>query len=370
MTNEFITVDDKNKQFIGHGDWNLTNLCKIQHDLSKITLPKSDTVTFDGADIGKMDSAGAWLLNHWTHELKKKKITLQRVHFSEQHEKLLLLLEEQGKSEIIPKPKHLGFVACIGKGTIQYVKESLLYLSFIGELSLESVRVFFHPTHIRLREIVSVIDKSGFQALPIIALLSFMIGVVISYQMGNQLRSYGANVFIVNLLGLSILREFGPLLTAIMVAGRTGSAFTAQLGIMKINQEIDALNTMSVPPSELLLLPRMIGLFIVLPLLTMWSNIFGIVGGMVMANNMLGINWHDFLLRFQNEIPLRALIIGLGKAPVFALLIASIGCFQGMQVRGSAESVGYRTTRSVVLAIFSIIIVDAIFSVLFSKFKL
>ena len=172
------------------------------------------------------------------------------------------------------------------------------------------------------------------------------------------------------MLGLSVLREFGPLLTAIMVAGRTGSAFTAQLGIMKINQEIDALNTMSVTPAELLLLPRLIGLVIVLPLLTIWADIFGVLGGMLMANNMLGVTWHEFLQRFQHAIPVRALIIGLGKAPVFALLIGSIGCFQGMQVQGSAESVGKRTTKSVVLAIFFIIVADAIFSIIFSKFKL
>jgi phospholipid/cholesterol/gamma-HCH transport system permease protein len=139
---------------------------------------------------------------------------------------------------------------------------------------------------------------------------------------------------------------------------------------MKINQEVDALNTMGITPGELLLIPRVMGLVIALPLLTMWSNIFGIIGGMVMANNMLDVSWYDFLQRFQQSIPLRTLIIGLGKTPVFALLISTIGCYQGMEVYGSAESVGKRTTRSVVLAIFFIIIVDAIFSVLFSKFNL
>jgi len=218
--------------------------------------------------------------------------------------------------------------------------------------------------------VVDVVYKTGYQALPIIALLSFMIGVVITYQMGVQLKSYGANIFIVDLLGLSVLREFGPLLTAIMVAGRTGSAFTAELGTMKVNREIDVLNTMGVTPAELLLLPRIIGLVIALPLLTMWADIFGVLGGMVMSKDMLGIHWQDFLLRFEQQIPVRALLIGLGKAPVFALIIASIGCFEGMQVKGSADSVGKQTTRSVVWAIFFIIVADAIFSVLFSKLKL
>ena len=155
-----------------------------------------------------------------------------------------------------------------------------------------------------------------------------------------------------------------------MVAGRTGSAFTAQLGTMKINQEIDALNIMGLPPAQLLVLPRIIGLTIALPLLTMWADIFGVIGGMVMANNMLGVTWINFLQRFQYEIPVKSLIIGLGKAPIFALLIGSISCFEGMMVKGSAESIGKQTTRSVVLSIFFIIVADAIFSIIFSKFRL
>jgi len=164
-----------------------------------------------------------------------------------------------------------------------------------------------------------------------------------------------------------VLREFAPLITAIMVSGRTGSAFTASIGMMKLNQEIDALDTMGVTPAELLLLPRIIGLLIALPLLTMWADIFGVLGGMVMSNNMLGITWYDFLHRFQRVVSLKSFLIGIGKAPVFALLIASIGCFEGMQVKYSADSVGQNTTRSVVAAIFFIIVADAAFSIILSK---
>ena len=155
-----------------------------------------------------------------------------------------------------------------------------------------------------------------------------------------------------------------------MVAGRTGSAITAQLGLMKINRELDAVNAMGITSEELLLLPRLLGIFIVLPLLTIWADIFGVLGGMVMAKHVLNITPYEFIIRFKHEIPLRALLIGLGKAPVFALIIASIGCFQGIKVQGSSESVGMRTTRSVVLAIFYIITVDGIFSILLSYFKL
>jgi phospholipid/cholesterol/gamma-HCH transport system permease protein len=271
---------------------------------------------------------------------------------------------------VVPAKKISSWVFDLGRYAMEQWKEFGDYLRFVGELTMEGLRVSKYPKKFRWAALASVIDKTGLRALPIIALLSFMIGVVMAYQMGTQLRNYGANLFIVDFLGLSILREFGPLLTAIMVAGRTGSAFTAQLGTMNINQEIDALNTMGVTPAELLLLPRIVGLLITLPLLVMWADIFGIIGGMLTAHSMLGVTPHDFLLRFNRVIPLRTLFIGLGKAPVFALLIASIGCFEGLRVHGSSDSVGLQTTRSVVLSIFFIIVADAVFSILFSKMQL
>ena len=197
-----------------------------------------------------------------------------------------------------------------------------------------------------------------------------MIGIVLAYQMGFQLKNLGATLLIIDLLGLAILREFAPLLTAIMIAGRSGSAFTAQLGMMKIKEEIDALNTMGVLPSQLLILPRIWGLFIALPLLTVWADIFGLLGGMAMTHNMLNISYTDFLQRFPKVVSLSSLLIGIGKAPVFALIIASTACFQGLRVSGSADSVGRQTTRSVVQGIFFIIVADTLFSILFSQLNI
>ncbi len=364
-------LDPDSSQLVCRGEWDIANLVKIKKDLKKITWPKQGTLTIDGQAVTKMDTAGAWLLTYYLKKLSSSKLTTSLKRFSEQSQELLAMVSEH-VSEIAKPPviKRDSALESLGEATIQLLSEARDFLAFTGQLAFEFSRNIFHPKNWRWNELASVIDKTGLRALPIIALLSFMIGVVISYQMGNQLRNYGANVFIVDLLGLSILREFGPLITAIMVAGRTGSAFTAQLGTMKLNQEIDALNTMGVTPGQLLLLPRLLGLFITLPLLTMWANVFGVLGGMVMAQNMLGVTAYEFLHRFQLEIPLRALLIGLGKAPIFALLIGSIGCFQGMKVKGGADSVGTQTTRSVVLAIFFIIVADAIFSVIFSRLKL
>lgn len=351
--------------------WDVAELPVIQRLLKHISWPESGTVIINGQSIDKMDCAGAWLISREAQTLKDRGLTVEYRNFDDQHRTLLNIVSDYQQQAIPPAPEPQdSTLTAVGKSTFNRLDELKHYLNFIGLLTMEGVRVLTHPKQLRLASYVAVVFRTGWQALPIIALLSFMIGIVITYQMGLQLKNYGANIFIVDLLGLAVLREFAPLLTAIMVAGRTGSAFTAQLGMMKLNQEIDALDTIGVTPSSLLLLPRLAGLVIALPLLTVWADIFGIVGGMVMSNTMLGITWYDFLHRFPTVIPLRALLTGLGKTPIFALIISSIGCYQGMQVKGSADSVGQNTTRSVVLSIFFIIVADAIFSVLFSKFKL
>lgn len=366
-----IRYDADQRRLNCQGIWTLKYIPHIKKALQKISLPLSGLIIIDGRDVTIMDSAGAWVLIQALKQIEQSGLNIQLDHFTDQHTKLISIIKKEASSQtLIPVANASSKLASIGQYAVEQLDEFGAFLSFTGFLTYEWYRVILKPKHWRWNEIAGIIYKTGFQALPIIALLSFMIGVVISYQMGNQLRAYGANIFIVDLLGLSVLREFGPLITAIMVAGRTGSAYTAQLGIMKVNQEIDALNTMGITPAELLILPRIIGLMIALPLLTIWADVFGILGGMVMANNMLDIRFYDFLWRFQHEIPVRSLVIGLGKTPIFALIIASIGCFEGMRVKGSADSVGTQTTRSVVLSIFFIIVADAIFSVIFSRLNL
>jgi phospholipid/cholesterol/gamma-HCH transport system permease protein len=188
---------------------------------------------------------------------------------------------------------------------------------------------------------------------------------VIAYQGGVQLRAYGANIFIVELVSLTMLRELAPMMTAIIVAGRTGSAYTAEIGTMKVTEEIDALRTLGIAPMDMLVLPKLFGLMLVLPLLTLVADAMGIAGGMVMAATQLDVGFHDFVDRIPQSDTLEAFLIGIGKAPVFAMIVATVGCFQGFQVTGSADSVGRQTTVSVVHSIFLVIVVDAAFSILF-----
>ena len=371
LNNPFILFNQEEQRLYCKGQWDINHLLSIQATLKKIPWPSTGNFYLDGDSLSSMDTAGAWLLSSLITKSKKQGLVVHLQHFSTATNTLISLIEKQVvDEENIPTTPKQHWITHLGKIVSQQSQAFQHYLAFVGQAAIEALRWIAHPQKIRWNAILSVIDKNGYMALPIIALLSFMIGMVIAYQMGNQLLTYGANIFIVNLLGLSILREFGPLLTAIMVAGRTGSAFTAELGIMKINQEIDALITMGITPYQLLLVPRIIGLAIALPLLTMWADLFGIIGGMVMAKNMLSITWYEFLIRFQHEIPLRALLIGLGKAPLFALIIASIGCFQGIQVKQTADSLGKNTTSSVVWGIFFIIVADAILSIIFSRLKL
>ena len=367
-----VRFDPETQRILCSGEWNLPNISELELALSQINWPEAKaSITIDGKDLARLDTAGAWLIVQIQKKLTELAVHFELTQFANPQLSLIKLVASKLKNPLtLPEPHVLTGLALYGSMTINQLKELKDFLSFTGDMAITAFQGLWQPARWRLRALAHTIQLCGAEALFIIAILSLMIGVVITYQMGLQLKSYGANIYIVDLLGLAILREFAPLITAIMIAGRTGSAFTAQLGSMKINYEIDVLNTMGIKPAGLLVLPRVLGLAIALPLLTIWADCFGIFGGMMMSNNMLDVTWYHFLHRFQSVVSLRSLVIGLGKAPVFALIIASIGCFEGMKVGGSADSVGKQTTKSVVLAIFCIMIADALFSILLSKLHL
>src|SRR6185436_6482603 len=197
-----------------------------------------------------------------------------------------------------------------------------------------------HPVRLRWRPILYNIRSAGFDALPIVGLLSFLLGVVVAYQGAEQLRRYGANIFVADLVGLSMLREFAPLITAIIIAGRSGSAYAAQIGTMSVTEEIDAMRTLGIAPMDLLVLPKILALVIALPLLTVFADVLGVFGGMIMARAQLGVGFEEFLDRFVKAIDLSTCLLGVGKAPVFAMIISAVGCFQGVRTHGGADSVG------------------------------
>jgi phospholipid/cholesterol/gamma-HCH transport system permease protein len=227
-----------------------------------------------------------------------------------------------------------------------------------------------HPHSLRLPSISRQVARTGIDALPIIGLMAVMISVVIGYQGVAQLRPYGGEDFTINLVAVSMVREMGVLITAIMVAGRSGSAFAAEIGVMRARDEIDALKVMGMDPMEMLVVPRLIALVITMPLLTFFSDVMGLVGGSVISLALLDVSPLQYVERVRQAIDDSDLFVGLVKAPIFGFLIAIIGCMHGLRVRGSAESVGTETTRAVVKAIFIVIVLDALFSILFEKLGL
>ncbi|MHB0927015.1 MAG: MlaE family ABC transporter permease, partial [Gallionellaceae bacterium] len=283
---------------------------------------------------------------------------------------LLRLIAARTAQPAIAPPAAPGVLARFGSNAWEGLLGALGLLSFLGASATALMRALVQPRRIRWRSILYNLQTAGVAALPITGLLSFLLGIVIAYQGAEQLRRVGANIYIADLVGLSMVRELSPLITAIIVAGRSGSAYAAQIGTMKVTEEVDALRTIGIGPLDLLVLPKMIALVIALPLLTLYTDIMGVLGGMVMARAQLDVGFATFIDRLDDAVSLTSFLIGIGKAPVFAVIIALVGCYQGFQVNGSAESVGHQTTKSVVQSIFLVILADALFSIAFSWLKL
>ncbi|MFJ1267145.1 MlaE family ABC transporter permease [Legionella lytica] len=368
-----ITFDEQLKQFNCSGAWSVMDVGNVVKQFTATTLPQSQKIQLNGKNISHFDSAGALTLIQCIEKLKQQDNQVELTDFTERQCQLIDLIIEKHDaiSYKIPDPEKENVFYKIGKEAEKKLRQVDGLVILIGDLGTRVFEAFGNWRRFQFPSIMSNLDSTGVKALPILALLSFLIGVVLAYQMGLQLSTYGANSFIAYLSGMAIFREFAPLITAIIVAGRTSSAFTAQLGSMKINEEIDALLTMGLSPTEHLVLPKVIGLLITFPLLIFWSDIFSVLGSMFMAKNMLGISFIDFLERLRDSVGISQFRLGLYKAPAFALIIALVGCFQGFRVEaGSENNIGSQTTKSVVQSLFLIIIADAIYSIIYSWMKL
>ncbi|QMT60813.1 ABC transporter permease [Legionella sp. PC997] len=368
-----ITFDKELARVHCTGHWSVLRIGNLLSQFQEQELPKKQKVIINGESISGFDSAGALTLIKCIDLLEQRGNQVQLSDFSETQQQLIDLIKS--KKDVldyhIPAPDKKNLLYQLGKESENKFRQADGFVALIGDLATKLFEAFGNWRRFQLPSIIANVHATGVTALPILALLSFLIGVVLAYQMGLQLQTYGANSFIAYLSGMAIFREFAPLITAIIVAGRTSSAFTAQIGSMKLNEEVDALLTMGLSPTELLVLPKVIGLLLAFPLLIFWSDVFSILGAMIMANNMLGITFIDFLQRLKDSVGLSQLNLGLYKAPAFAMLIALVGCFQGFRVEaGTEKNIGSQTTKSVVQALFLIIIADAIYSVIYSRMHL
>ena len=351
------------------GCWTVLGTGALDRQFDALTVPAQAEIVVDGAGVERLDTVGVWLLHELLRRLRARGHAVSLQGWSPRFAGLLELLERHPDAPP-PAPPSPGTLERAGRAAVAAGEEAFALFSFIGETAAALAASIARPARIRWRPILHNIRSAGVDALPIIGLLSFLMGVVIAYQAADQLRQFGANIFVADLVGLSMLREFAPLMTAIIVAGRSGSAYAAQIGTMSVTEEIDAMRTLGIAPLELLVLPKILALLVVLPLLTFFADVLGVFGGMVMARAQLGVGFEDFLDRFTKAVSVTAYAIGIGKAPVFAAIIALVGCFQGFRTRGGADSVGRHTTRSVVQSIFLVIVADALFSVLFSVLDL
>jgi phospholipid/cholesterol/gamma-HCH transport system permease protein len=356
-----------NDQFVQcEGRWTVYHLADLEQRLAVMSWPTAGDLVWDLSGVEAMDTSGAWMVQRTINALEKKG---RKVKFQNVSGEIAGLLETTARNwpgrDILPT-RQARWLEVIGRFVCYRTERAWVALGFFGEGALATLSLLFQPRRVRWRAVFHSVQVDGFNALPITGLLIFLMGVVIAYQGAEQLKYFGANIFIVDLVGISVLREIAPLLTAILVAGRSGSAYTAQIGTMRVTEELDALRALGISPMSLLVVPRTMALMIVLPLLTVFADVVGVVGGMLTAWGQLGITFTEFLERFNYAVVLRHFFIGLCKTPVFAIIIALVGCYQGLQVIGGVDSVGRHTTVSVVQAIFLVIVSDAIFSVLFS----
>jgi phospholipid/cholesterol/gamma-HCH transport system permease protein len=324
-------------------------------------------IVWDVSQVEVFDSSGVLLFRIYYGKFKQH-VPVEVTGYTPKQKEMFDMLASH-MTEEIPE-RNQGFLAGIGKSMIITLGDIKDFITFLGHLFYAFFYLITHPGQLRIKETVYHIYQSGFNALVIIAMTSFLVGMVIAYQGAVQLAKFGADIFIVDTVGISIVRELGPMITAIVIAGRSGSAYTAEIGAMKITEEIAAMRTMGFDPYNFLVIPRIFALVIALPLLIFFSDIVGIFGGLVASSMQLGISFDQFVSRLNEVLEVKHYILGMVKGPVFAFIIAAIGCFRGFQVSDNTESIGLHTTASVVNAIFLVIAFDALFSVIYTELGL
>lgn len=336
--------------------------------MRRLDLDATQVIQVDASKVTNLDIVGAWLLRNITRRPRIARI----LHLAPRFQPTFTLLNEtlkqfQHQNDAVAAPSYLG-------AALRHIAARFLWLcgqlasltGYLGLVTIETGKTLMHVRRLRIAALLDHIQDTGLRALPIVGLLSFAIGIVLAYQGAEQLKKFGAEQLTIDFLGIGTLREIGVLIAAIMIAGRSGSAFTAQIGTMKITQEIDAIEILGLEAVSVLVLPRILALLIALPVLTLYSDVMSICGGSALCYFYLHIPLTGFLHHLQTAITVKQLMIGLVKAPVFAVIIAFIGCFEGAQVSRDSVSVGKLTTLSVVESIFLVILADALFSIMFS----
>lgn len=360
------TQDDGISGCLLNGRWTIENSIAVEEALSRLSSQTPAPEFLDGQDLEIMDITSAWLLYKTIKNIRQNGGSLEIRHLDTDHFRIFDELPEyHGKTE--QEKNLIDHLAFLGHQVVDLRHEAVNGLDFLGRSLVALARGLIHPHHLRLRSVAHHLYTTGVQAMPIVALIALLISIVLAYQGATQLQRFGASIYTIDLVAISVLREMGVLLTAIIVAGRSGSAFAAEIGFMKSNEEVDALYTMGFDPYEILVVPRILALVIGLPVLTLLADLTGLAGAALLSITTLDVSLAQYLDRVKETVELHTFWVGIIKAPVFAIIIALIGTYRGMQATGSAESVGRLTTQAVVQSIFMVIAADAVFSIVFSK---
>jgi phospholipid/cholesterol/gamma-HCH transport system permease protein len=344
------------------GNWSLRGLEPVLSELAVRLGSCATDAMWNLESVSRLDHAGAMLL--WRTWGRQR---AQHMRLRPEHEALFArLAAAQPEAPARQRGEWLKPVILVGQRLLSLAEQVSAAIALLGQVMLDICRLARRPQLIPWREISASIYRTGTQALGITALVGFLIGVVLSYLTAQQLHTFGADIYIINLLGVSIIRELGPVLAAILIAGRSGSAMTAQLGVMRVTEELDALSVMGIPHTLRLILPKMLALTITLPLIILWTDAIALIGGMISAQIELGIGYRLFLTTLPDVVPVANLWLGLGKGVVFGAFIALIACHFGLRIEPNTESLGVGTTNSVVTSITIVILVDAVFAIMFS----
>ena len=351
-------------------DWTFSHASELDEALRDIQGDDAQQITFQCGGLQNIDLAGAWVLFRKSQEFESEGRQTQFLGFKAAHFKFLKNITDIRDSAVAAQASDSGVAADPGR-LAQLVERvgraAASGIEDVGRIAQAVLSGVVHPSRLALTETIRQIEHTGARAVPIVALISFLMGLVLAHQGANQLAEFGAEVFVADLVTVSMLREMGVLLAGIMAAGRSGSAFAASIGVMKLNEEIDALRVMGLNPNQILIAPRVIGLLISLPFLAVVGTLAGIVGGLTLSTLVLDISAVQYIERTADAAEIQDFLVGLVKAPVFALLIAGVGTLRGIQVSASAEQLGRLTTTAVVQAVFLIILADAVFTVVFSS---
>lgn len=344
--------------------WNKDTLPNIIEKIKQSNISADKNLIIDFKNLKQLDSIAIIYLISFLEKFKKQNISY--LNF-EKYEQIFEFYQKHYQDKPLEENQKSNIFEIMGKEAYAFYKSSTPFISFIGKVFYFFIYSLFNPRKIRFKAMLKHIDTSGVQALLIVAVTAFLVGVVIAYQGAVQLEKFGANIFIVEMIAITMLREIAPLVTAIVIAGRSASAYTAEIGAMKITEEVDAMRTMNFEPILFLTIPRIIALCITLPLLVFFADVVGIFGGMVIAYTSLDVSFVEFIARLHNEVPLKHFLIGVFKALFFGFAIAIIGSYRGFQVQNNTTSIGKYTTLSVVNAIFVVILIDAAFSIIFTQ---